>query len=1804
MKEKRKTRLDKAGATAKPEFIGFSAFADNTLSAAAVGNTVTATGTSTNTNTNTNSTETTTLAWSPVYQGNDAALQVLFPRVSQKRDATTKRLALQELAAFFANSSQPKPAQVQALQHWAWLYHSKIVYDAAGAVRAAALAVWVAVAHRLPKAVQTLTAQQPELLGMLYTNRCDPDTQVRATAAANEAMASLWLLVDDAQWQHGIQDYASRILSYGRASVLHQAVAARKHDTPAAELTEQQKDAMEERFERLVGTTLQAIELWMRTHPESDATATSDIDDDDDVDVAIDQAYPNAVTKLWWKTLHSPKTSLRRKTCQLLATVCTHLSSRVPPDMHTILQQVLSSEKEAVNIPCLLEAVLAYLAHDASHADDTLTKPVGKLLKKACYGAKVAAWGPTLLPLVALFDNPLPLLQCLWEGRELTLGPTDKWALLQALQENASFALLRRRRRATTNDENEDENDSSGNNSNSKHDQQQLQGDTAQAIAKLWLQVLEAALSQQPTALAGAANVAYTRLMEELAKSLVSLQEASASRPNCAFYTVSDWFWTQGLTSVQESSNALALARLLQTMRQQPKKTTEPSLWTPLLRERFQQSLTPLQGSSGRVPSVEAYELFLAVFDFCGPAVVLLDGALEKFVMNDVLRWTVIHTSTLSTQEQSEELVQLDFSLLATCLSCVKEKRPALWESLLREVVAAKCHLEMLVVGLNKLLSKKDESVEWIQCPTLDDFVQKVGEENVENASKEITESSDDYDQVLELLQTCLGLSPHSSAVIVSQDVLKSLIRLGDDSCSAHEIAVSEDVAATPVLEVLLRLVQDECTLIEPEENVHLLLESWRLGGHLYGDYGAKCIRADSLRHANIVAKASAELRDQLGLLCSQPNSNAALVTAKWSDRAARLLEMCMPLSGNTEVEGVPSPSFALLGLADVQAWQTQPEFLFHCSKPLLRETATTVERLALIQGDEVGSELVVAIILSLSESSEDPMLASKARTRRDLSAQFLSLLGGNTIETSLLEVWIRSIVTKVSGMLKKGDDEKPALHRNVSFLSQLLDLLFLPLLPTSLTTTLVASEVKEGSELWYITDPNYPAGRDPAQVAKVHFDSQTGHYFSIRVIRDGEMQERQTVVERLRAEQTDRLDRGGVSVDSVPKDELSTRHNICTLIIDKLVKPYLTTARWTSSVPELVNVVVGHIGLGVERGLGTAHYEVFKLVGSIDGSLRESLSKSDTNAGASTLWTLALALGFGLNTPSTSWIFKEVRLDPEPSYRSILTHYDGAVVGTDPDFDLAVLAWLATSIDAAGATDKDNEERKAVIVRTGELLFRLASTVLQMEAGNEFSKRSMTATRAMYEGLRVSSEIPLGTDDDLATSLHKSKSKAAFELIRAFALGWEDPVDRQVPVSEPTWLLSSYFPSILELGRGRVGVWELLAEASTSDNANHLSAALFVDAKRYFALQLLDAVAGRGTALASEALLAEGTSQHLKAWSEGLDVVEAEELEEDVEIVSEWLPSEMMREIETWHEDTFHEIIENVSLGRLLTWLSVLRFIDSAAPKDFRNRPAFVSYLGKCEAVNYVLNLSLLFDKTINDRKGKATPVLLEMDDPLLDESSLELHKLASLVLFRTIEVLPSLSRRWWEEDCPKVYTNSVQSFLEKHVAPKILSSELARIKAATSVFGEMNVIGSLVSREVTATYVQDDFTLTVLIRLPASFPFRSAEVDCSKTLGVSQSRWKRWSLQIMLMLNSQGGTLQDALMLWKDNVDKEFQGVEPCPVCYSVLHVKTHKLPALECKTCHHRFHVDCLTQWFRSSGKSQCVLCQQPWQGSRIQ
>lgn len=47
----------------------------------------------------------------------------------------------------------------------------------------------------------------------------------------------------------------------------------------------------------------------------------------------------------------------------------------------------------------------------------------------------------------------------------------------------------------------------------------------------------------------------------------------------------------------------------------------------------------------------------------------------------------------------------------------------------------------------------------------------------------------------------------------------------------------------------------------------------------------------------------------------------------------------------------------------------------------------------------------------------------------------------------------------------------------------------------------------------------------------------------------------------------------------------------------------------------------------------------------------------------------------------------------------------------------------------------------------------------------------------------------------------------------------------------------------------------------------------------------------------------------------------------------------------------------------------------------------------------------------------------------------------------------------------------------------------------------------------------------------------------------------------------------------MWNNNLDKKFDGVEECYICFAVLHPGTYQLPKLSCKTCRKKFHAACL-------------------------
>ncbi|GAU13221.1 hypothetical protein TSUD_245910 [Trifolium subterraneum] len=103
---------------------------------------------------------------------------------------------------------------------------------------------------------------------------------------------------------------------------------------------------------------------------------------------------------------------------------------------------------------------------------------------------------------------------------------------------------------------------------------------------------------------------------------------------------------------------------------------------------------------------------------------------------------------------------------------------------------------------------------------------------------------------------------------------------------------------------------------------------------------------------------------------------------------------------------------------------------------------------------------------------------------------------------------------------------------------------------------------------------------------------------------------------------------------------------------------------------------------------------------------------------------------------------------------------------------------------------------------------------------------------------------------------------------------------------------------------------------------------------------------------------------------------------------------------------------------------------------------------------------------------------------------------------------------------------------------------SLLFSIKKANFRDENFSVSVSKSANEVVATYTKDETGMDLVIRLPASYPLRPVDVDCTRSLGISEIKQRKWLMSMMLFVRNQNGALAEAIGIWKRNFDKEFEG------------------------------------------------------------
>ncbi|XP_070699650.1 E3 ubiquitin-protein ligase listerin isoform X2 [Pempheris klunzingeri] len=287
--------------------------------------------------------------------------------------------------------------------------------------------------------------------------------------------------------------------------------------------------------------------------------------------------------------------------------------------------------------------------------------------------------------------------------------------------------------------------------------------------------------------------------------------------------------------------------------------------------------------------------------------------------------------------------------------------------------------------------------------------------------------------------------------------------------------------------------------------------------------------------------------------------------------------------------------------------------------------------------------------------------------------------------------------------------------------------------------------------------------------------------------------------------------------------------------------------------------------------------------------------------------------------------------------------------------------------------------------------------------------------------------------------------------------------------------------------------------------------------------------------------------------------------------------------------------------LGYLLAWKLLLTFFKSS-PSHLRAH--YAQYLKRsCSLNKLLLHLFKLMPESpvypgqVAETKETKT-FFTESLSLAVDKSESvewELPHLACSVYYSTVQDLPAMVRLWWNSQEKRV-SAAVEKFTIKYVSPVLSAQEISSVHSSTQMFDSMTVKARSAAREVIATYSVDDIFIELVIQLPQNYPIGSIAVESGRRVGVAVQQWRNWMLQLSTYLTHQNGSIMEGLALWKNNVDKRFEGIEDCMICFSVIHGSNYSLPKKACRTCKKKFHSACLYKWFTSSNKSTCPLCRE--------
>mmetsp|Transcript_8101 Transcript_8101/g.7274 ORF Transcript_8101/g.7274 Transcript_8101/m.7274 type:complete len:384 (-) Transcript_8101:93-1244(-) len=203
-------------------------------------------------------------------------------------------------------------------------------------------------------------------------------------------------------------------------------------------------------------------------------------------------------------------------------------------------------------------------------------------------------------------------------------------------------------------------------------------------------------------------------------------------------------------------------------------------------------------------------------------------------------------------------------------------------------------------------------------------------------------------------------------------------------------------------------------------------------------------------------------------------------------------------------------------------------------------------------------------------------------------------------------------------------------------------------------------------------------------------------------------------------------------------------------------------------------------------------------------------------------------------------------------------------------------------------------------------------------------------------------------------------------------------------------------------------------------------------------------------------------------------------------------------------------------------------------------------------------INLGLTEQKNIvSTKNNEVSNISPEWED----FSSIDtLFKLIVQLNYLFIGKFPKFFRKWYN-DTSKLNRKEAEIIIRNFISNTMFNDEkqLIETKSGEWKSEEFNIYVTKSTRQIFASFMKDSSKLEIALTIPEDYPLSLIQIENQKGIKVSEARLKKCLLMMRTLLVNDNNTFLTALLIWKNNLEKEFEGVEECAICYYIVHSST---------------------------------------------